>query len=213
MKTRKSLLLFLFTFFAYGVSKQKSINDDLIEINRINSNVILDIRYATTNNFTGKKIYPQAKCFLRRGTAKKINRIQKKLEALGLGLKIFDGYRPLSAQFKLYEVFPNEKYVANPYKKNFKGSKHNRGCAVDCTLVDLKTGKELKMPSEFDEFSQKAHLDYKNMDKESAKNCKLLGDIMEKNGFKRIYSEWWHFNDTDWKSYSVLDIAFSEIRQ
>lgn len=208
---RKSIILFLLILFAPSTSTQENSKHDLVEIKQVDTGIIFDIRYATENNFTGKKIYKQARCFLRRGTAEKIKKVQKKLKSMGLGLKIFDGYRPLAAQFTLYDAFPDSRYVANPYKENFKGSRHNRATAIDCTLVDLKTGKELKMPSEFDDFSEKAHLDYKKMDREAAKNCKLLEEIMKKNGFTSYYTEWWHFDDTDWKQYSVLNIDFSEI--
>ena len=180
----------------------KNSSHDLVDILTINPTIQLDIRYATTNNFTGKAVYPVSKCFLRKAVAQKIDSIQKELAHKGLGLKIFDGYRPLSVQRKFWEIFPDERYVANP--KN--GSRHNRGSAIDVTLVDLATGQELEMPSGFDDFTAKAHRDYNNMSENSKKNCQLLESYMIKYGFIPWPLEWWHFDDPDWPNYPILDI-------
>ena len=188
-----------------------SYTHNLVDISKINPDIVLDIRYATKNNFTKKILYPQAKCFLQKETADKLNKVQKELKTLGLGLKVFDGYRPYSIQFIMFKAFPDPQYVANPYNKNFKGSIHNRACAIDCTLVDLKTDKELAMPSKFDDFSSRAHRNYKKMPKKIRKNCKLLEQIMVKHGFSTFYNEWWHFNDKDWEKYPVLNISFQEL--
>ncbi len=180
----------------------------LVEVVKINSHIHLDIRYATTNNFTHRVVYPSAKCYLQREVAQALSEVQTELERLGVGLKIFDGYRPLSVQKIFWKIvsdkFPNtrerEKYVANPAK----GSKHNRGTAVDVTLIDLKTGKEFKMPSEYDDFSEKAHRNYEKMiSKEVKKNCKLLELTMKKHGFNGVSSEWWHFDFKDWQKYPI----------
>lgn len=191
-----------------------SLSAELVELVKINSNFVLDIRYATTNNFTGKKVYPSARCFLQQEAAEALDKVQQELEKQNLGLKIWDAYRPLSVQKIFWEIYPDENYVADPVK----GSRHNRGCAVDLTLIDLKTGQELVMPSEFDDFSEKAHRNYDKMEPETAKNCKLLQDIMEKHGFRGLSSEWWHFDfvgiDTAvgqevWKQYPVSDVAIA----
>ncbi|MFH1254060.1 MAG: D-alanyl-D-alanine dipeptidase [bacterium] len=183
---------------------------NLIEIKKINPTIKLDIRYATANNFTGKVIYPSAQCFLEKEAALALDAVQKELNAKGYGLKIFDGYRPLSVQKIFWEIYPDEKYVANPAK----GSKHNRGTAVDLTLIDIKSGKELKMPSEFDEFSSRANRNYPKMDNATAKhNCKLLESIMEKHGFIGLTSEWWHFDYKNWKKYPIQDISFTELEK
>ena len=187
-------------------AKQTKIHHDLVEIYTINPTIMLDIRYATKNNFTGQQVYPEARCFLRRKTAEKMNNVQKELKTMGLGLKIWDAYRPRSVQYVFWKLVPNPLYVGDPNK----GSKHNLGAAVDCTLID-KDGKELIMPSTFDDFSKKAHRDYANMSPEAAKNCKLLEDIMVKHGFSFYYNEWWHFNDIDWRQYDLLDIPFSDL--
>ncbi len=198
---RKIILCCIYLFFTFVTRAH-----DLVELCTINPNIKLDIRYATTNNFTKKKVYKSPRCFLCKATAQKIDRVQKELEKIGLGLKIWDGYRPRSVQYIFWKLVPNPQYVANPQK----GSNHNRGTAVDCTLVD-KNGKELEMPSEFDDFSAKAHRNYNAMTPEAAKNCKLLENIMVKHGFRFNYSEWWHFDDVDYKKYNLLDITFSEL--
>ena len=208
MKKNMLFLMVLLLLKTNGTIKKKPNN--LVEICKINPNIALDIRYATTNNFTGQVLYSQPRCFFVKETAEKINNVQKELETLGLGLKIFDGYRPYCTQCKLYDAALDKRYVANPYQGG-KPSKHCLGCAVDCTLIYLSTGKEVEMPSKFDEFSPKAHRDYKKMSKKAAKNCKLLELIMAKHGFGSIYHEWWHFNDLHYKKYSVLNIDFSEI--
>ena len=172
----------------------------LVDIQKINPHIRIDIRYATSNNFMKEKLYPEARCLLRHEVAEKISRIQTSLERQGLGLKIFDGYRPLSVQKKMWAKFPLEGYVANPAK----GSNHNRGAAVDITLVDAG-GNELSMPSPYDEFSERAHRDYQRGTPEQTQNRKLLEDEMAKEGFKGILTEWWHFDDKDCKNYPVLD--------
>lgn len=183
---------------------------NLIEIKKINPTIKLDIRYATANNFTGKVIYPSARCFLEKEVAKALDAVQKELNSMGYGLKIFDGYRPLSVQKIFWKIYPDEKYVANPAK----GSKHNRGTAVDLTLIDTKSGKELKMPSEFDEFSSRANRNYTKMENVTAKhNCKLLEFVMEKHGFIGLTSEWWHFDYKNWKKYPIQDISFTELEK
>jgi len=188
---------------------------DLVEVVKINPRIRLDIRYATTNNFAGKVVYPSARCYLQEPAAKALNLVQKELEKVGLGLKVFDGYRPLSVQRIFWAVvsdrFPDEKvraqYVANPAK----GSKHNRGTAVDLTLVDLETGEDVRMPSEYDDFSEKAHRKYETMSTKAGDNCLLLETVMKKYGFVPLQSEWWHFDWNDWQAYPIQDTTFAEL--
>lgn len=179
---------------------------DLVDVEKFIPGVVLDIRYATTNNFTGKKVYPAAKCYLRRATAEKLKLVYEELQTKKLGLKIYDGYRPLSVQKKFWELVPDDRYVANPAK----GSKHNRGGAVDITLVNSH-GVELAMPTPYDDFTEKAHQDYKDLPKNVIRNRALLRTVMEKHGFKNITTEWWHFDDVDWQSYELLDLSFEEL--
>src|SRR5579885_233016 len=129
---------------------------DLVNVATEIPTIHLDIKYATTDNFTGKKVYPVAKCYLRRSVVEKLKKVQEELLVMGLSLKIWDGYRPLSVQEIFWNLVPDERYVANPKK----GSRHNRGAAVDLTIVYADSGKELLMPTAIDDFTEKAHADY-----------------------------------------------------
>lgn len=175
-------------------------DEPLVDLARVDPRIVLDLRYATENNFLGRKLYPVARCLLRESVAHRLRRVQDDLEAQGLGLKVFDGYRPLSVQKKMWEVMPDPTYVADPAK----GSRHNRGAAVDLTLVDA-AGNELPMPSEFDEFTERAHRDYAGGTDEQRRNRRILQDAMERHGFTGLDSEWWHFDAPGWTSYPVLD--------
>ena len=152
-----------------------------------------ELRYATADNFTGQVIYDFTDAYLRYSTVKKLAAVNEDLVQLGLALKIWDGFRPVSAQFKLWEVCPDPTFVANP-TKGF--SSHSRGNTVDVTLVDLD-GTELEMPSAFDDFSGKANRDYSDTTKTAADHAELLEILMEKHGFDGYFDEWWHFYDTD----------------
>jgi D-alanyl-D-alanine dipeptidase len=179
-----------------------------VDLASINKRIRLDIKYATRDNFTHQKLYPTARCFLQRAVALKLDNIQRELEKKGLGLKIFDGYRPHSVQYKMWSAAPNKNYVADPKK----GSMHNRGAAVDLTLVDLKTGKELEMPTPFDELTKRAHRKYtQGISQCALKNCAQLEQIMVKYGFIPLSTEWWHFNDKEWSKYPLLDISFDQL--
>ncbi len=170
----------------------------LVDITTVNARIRLDIRYATTNNFTGRKVYPEARCLLREGTARKLSAVQRELEGMGLGLKVLDCYRPLEVQKKFWALAPDERYVANPAK----GSRHNRGAAVDVTLVTA-AGEELPMPTGFDDFTEKAHRDYQALPAEAIRNRALLERVMKKHGFDPLPTEWWHFDDADWRKYPI----------
>ena len=175
---------------------------DLVELKRTIPNLVLDIRYATTNNFTGQQLYPHARCFLHRAPAKKLRAVQTELAQSGLGLKIFDGYRPLSVQRKMWAVFPQPGYVADPKK----GSRHNRGAAVDVTVIRLSDGSELAMPTPYDDFTEQAHRDFKQLPEEVIRNRQLLEAVMTRHGFEGLPTEWWHFDDRDWPNYPLLDV-------
>ena len=206
-KIRKRIqaeIFYLFTVYCLlspvpSLAQQKS-NSDLVDILSINPTIVLDIRYATENNFTHHKLYPVVKCMLRREPAESLSAVQKELKIRGLGLKVFDGYRPLSIQKKLWKAVPDDRYVANPAK----GSRHNRGAAVDLTIVD-SLGHELEMPTPFDSFSDKAHCDYMKLPKNVLKNRALLERVMERHGFLRMSSEWWHFDFHSWGKFQILD--------
>lgn len=202
MKYFSILVLSLFVTVSFA---QKP--SDLVDVKKINSDFVLDLRYATNNNFLGEKVYPQARCFLRYEAAVQLNSVQKELESIGLGLKIFDGYRPLEVQRKMWEVMPDSRYVANPYKN---GSRHNRGAAVDVSLVD-SAGTELNMPTDFDDFSEKARQDYMNLPAEQRRNRWILRTVMEKHGFKPISSEWWHYDLEGWQKYGIVDVPLDSL--
>lgn len=176
----------------------------LVELLKLDNSFVIDIKYATKDNFTKKVIYPSAKCIINKDTASKLIRANNEFKKLGYTIKIFDAYRPHSAQKILWDAASDKSYVADPKK----GSNHNRGAAVDLTLVD-KSGKELPMPSNYDEFTKRARLDYKDCSKEKISNRELLGKVMVKCGFKRIGNEWWHFDDSNAKKFPVLDIPFN----
>lgn len=159
--------------------------------------VFVDLRYASNNNFTNQTIYKFKDAWLRYGTVKKLMAVAKELEEQGLYLKIWDGFRPVSAQFVLWEVCPNPKYVANP---NEGFSSHSRGNTIDLTLVD-KNGYELWMPTEFDDFSDKADRNYNDCSPDTASNALILENIMKKHGFNAYFNEWWHYSDTT--SYEI----------
>jgi len=141
--------------------------------------------------------------------AESLKKIQAYLRKQGLGLKIFDGYRPYSATVMFYETYHDTTYVASPYK----GSRHNRGCAMDLTIIDLKTGKELTMPTEYDSFKKEAWPTSPVADPVIRKNRKTLIDAMEKHGFKVNASEWWHFDFSGWQKFAVMDIDFEELEK
>lgn len=171
--------------------------EDFVRIVDYVPDVIVDLKYCTEDNFTGQQIYEFEDVFLRYGTVMKLKTVSEELSAQGLYLKIWDGFRPVSAQFKLWDICPDSTYVANP-NKGF--SNHSRGFAVDLTLVD-ESGAELEMPTGFDDFSAKADRDYSDCSKTAAENARLLESVMEKHGFSGYWGEWWHFNDT--RKYEV----------
>ncbi|CAN5578591.1 N/A [soil metagenome] len=181
----------------------------MVELTKLDNTIKLDIRYARVDNFVGKAVYPEARAFMQRPAAEALLRVHQKLKKQGFGLVIFDGYRPWSVTKLFWEVTPEDKrkFVANPKI----GSKHNRGCAVDLSLFNLRTGKFIEMPTDFDDFTEKASPNYKGGTKQQRKNRDLLRTTMEADGFTVNVNEWWHFDYKDWQDYDIYDIAFSEI--
>jgi D-alanyl-D-alanine dipeptidase len=182
---------------------------DLVELRTLDPTIKLDIRYATPNNLAGRAVYTQARAFLQRPAAEAMLRAHRALAADGYGLLIFDGYRPWRVTKLFWDVTPPEKheFVADPSK----GSKHNRGCAVDLSMYDLKSGREVEMPSVYDEMSARAYPDYTGGTSEQRARRDLLRKRMEAEGFTVEPNEWWHFNYRDWPQYPVLDIPFEAI--
>ena len=193
-------------YAATHVAEKKSF-DDLVNVASEIPTIVLDIRYATDNNFTGKTVYTQPVCYLRRAAVEKLKLVQEELKLQGLGLKIFDGYRPYDVQGVFWKLCPDPRYVSDPAN----GSKHNRGAAVDLTLISLATGNEIAMPSAFDDFTEKAHRKYAAMNPVAAKNCKLLEDAMTKHGFTGLPTEWWHFDFNGWEQYPLLNVSFETL--
>ncbi len=180
----------------------------LIELITLDPTIKLDIRYATENNFVGKKVYPEARAFLQEPAAKALVKVHKKLRKEGLGLVIFDGYRPWTITKLFWEVTSEDKrkFVANPAK----GSKHNRGCAVDLSIFDLKTGELIDMPSGYDEFTERASPNYSGGTELQRANRDKLRRLMEDVGFTVNPNEWWHFDYKNWEDYAIYDISFTE---
>lgn len=203
---RISLLVLSFSLLALGEEgnpAQPPPKEDLelIEVVTLIPNIVVDLPYATENNFFKRRFYGENRCFLRRGVVGKLALVQRDLNAQGLGLKLWDGYRPRSVQWEFWKVLPDPKYVADPKQ----GSRHNRGAAVDCTLVDLKTGHELLMPTAHDDFTPKAAAAFKLVPAEALKNRQTLQDAMTRHGFQIFESEWWHFDAPGWKGYALED--------
>lgn len=182
---------------------------DLVELTKLDKTIKLDIRYATVNNFVGRPVYAEPRAFLQRPAAEALVKVNKRLRKEGLGLVIFDGYRPWSVTKLFWNVVPEDKgkFVADPAK----GSKHNRGCAVDLSIYDLKTGKEIPMPSDFDEFTDRASPEYVGGTDEQRRNRDKLRHLMEAEGFTVNPNEWWHFDYNGWQEYAIYDIAFDEV--
>ena len=206
-------LLFFVSECYYGqpVEKGEFLQPDLFELIKLDSTFQLDIKYATDNNFLGRAVYSEARAFLQRPAAEALVRVNKKLRSEGYGLLIFDGYRPWSVTKQFWDAANEEQreigFVADPEK----GSRHNRGCAVDLTLYDLKTGKEVTMPSAYDEFTEQAHSEYAEGDLEPLRLRDLLRRAMESEGFQVLKEEWWHFDFKDWKLYPILNLPFEKL--
>ena len=191
----------------YKKSVSENSDKQLVELKNYIPDLKLDIRYATRNNFTNQAVYKNAKAFARLPVARSLKNVQAELKKSGLGLKIFDGYRPYSVTVKFFNLASDKSFVANPKD----GSRHNRGCAMDLTIINLKTGKDLKMPTPYDSFAAAASSDYKNLPGDVIKNRDLLINIMERNGFQVLENEWWHFDFNGWKNFELMDIAFEEL--
>jgi D-alanyl-D-alanine dipeptidase len=213
----KSAVAFLIGFFVLITScatkppheKGSFKESDLVELVKLDPSFQLDIRYATNNNLVGRPVYEEARAFLQRPAAEALVKVNKELKPLGYRLLIFDGYRPWSVTKIFWDITPKEdkKFVADPKE----GSRHNRGCAIDLSLYEIATGKEVKMTGEYDEMSKRSYPDYKGGTDDQRKMRDLLRNKMEANGFVVYEFEWWHFDFKDWKSYRIGNIPFSEI--
>jgi len=186
--------------------------DDLVDLTTLDRSIVLDLRYATADNFTRQKLYAVARCLLRREIAERLVRVQRALRAQGLGLAVWDCYRPISVQQRFWALVPDARYVAEPVFQDGRaiaGSKHNRGAAVDVTLVDAR-GRELEMPTAFDDFSERAHRDGAGWSAAARRNAHTLEAAMAEEGFAPLATEWWHFDGPDWQRYPLSDAPLGD---
>ncbi|HEX2098645.1 MAG TPA: M15 family metallopeptidase [Rubrobacteraceae bacterium] len=179
---------------------------ELVELQDEIPGIRLDIRYATSDNVMQEQLYPIVKALLRKPAAGSLAEVQQDLEARSLGLKVFDAYRPYEVTERMWEPIQNPAYVATPTK----GSRHNRGCAVDLTLVG-SSGEELLMPTGFDDFSEKAGHDYQDLPEEAIRNRELLREVMECHGFVALKTEWWHYDWQGWERFELLDLPLTSL--
>jgi zinc D-Ala-D-Ala dipeptidase len=183
---------------------------DLVDLARLDRRIKLDIRYATTGNFLSTPVYSSARAFLQRPAAHALLAAHRELRKHGYGLLIFDGYRPWYVTKIFWEATPPDKhqFVADPSL----GSRHNRGCAVDLTMYELKTGREAGMTGGYDEMSERSYPNYAGGTEAQRGRRDLLRRVMEAHGFKVFETEWWHFDYQDWEHYGIQNIPFEQIR-
>jgi len=196
-------------FALYQNQIEKDSTKALIDLEKFIPGLFVAVRYATENNFARTKFYESQKIFLRLPAAIALKNIQEDLQRQNLSLKIFDAYRPYSVTEKMWEFVHDDRYAASPKT----GSRHNRACAVDVTLVDLQTKNELEMPTPYDDFTEKAHHNYNNLPGNILKNRELLKTIMTKYGFEPLDSEWWHYDFSGWKNFELLNIPFEDLEK
>ena len=212
MFVQSLLTIFIVLFNTMPILAKEDIirKTELVEVVKLDPALKLDIRYATKNNFLNRPIYKVAKAFLQKPVAEDLIKANKELSKDGYGLLIFDGYRPWSITKLFWDETSHEKrkFVADPKI----GSIHNRGCAVDLTLYDLNSGKEIKMPSEYDTFSEAAYPSYMGGTVEERLKRDYLIKQMQKHNFNVYEYEWWHFNHNDCDKYEILDIKLEDIK-
>lgn len=197
------------TIEQYQLTIKKDSSKKMVLLKIFVPNIIFDWKYATKDNFTHQILYNNPDAFMRIEAAENLQKIAEDLAKIGLGLKVFDAYRPYSITQKMWQIVPNERYAANPAK----GSGHNRGIAVDITLYNLKNGQELLMPTAFDNFTEKAHANYSNLEKQVLENRAILINTMQKHGFIVLETEWWHFYLPNVEKYELMNIDFDELRK
>lgn len=201
---RAAVILVVFAWAPFAVAKPAQ-PDDFVDIAVAAPTVVRELRYATADNFTHQVVYPTARCLLRRDVAERIARVQAALAEKQLRLKLWDCYRPLSVQRRFWALVHDSRYVANPAK----GSRHNRGAAVDLTLVGAD-GRELDMGTPFDEFSPRAHRDASDLSAAAAANRATLTAAMAAEGFVGLPTEWWHFDAPGWQKYPIADTPLGD---
>lgn len=201
-------MIFIHVFLSIPAYNQAN---KLVELKSHVPNIHYALKYATKDNFTGKRIYPENtdQTFLVKDAADALAKVAIELEKKGMGILVWDAYRPHKATVKFWKLIHDERYVANPAK----GSGHNRGIAIDMTLFKLNSGELIKMPTGFDNFSDTAHHDFMAIDDEKIKNRAFLKNIMEQNGFQSFQTEWWHYSWPNNKGYKILNTPFQKIKK
>lgn len=199
---QKCFILIILAF--YSVVSAQKVEPELIKLDTLKDGFAYDIRYAGTNNFLKEPFYDCAVCYLRPEVAKALKEVNHYFCELGYRILLYDCYRPVSAQKKMWAAYPNPQYVANPYTS---GSIHNRGAAVDLSLVTLE-GEPVDMGTDHDFFGVQAHIDYTKLPKKVLENRKLLQKGMLLFGFETIRTEWWHFNYKKNYSFAIIDFNF-----
>jgi D-alanyl-D-alanine dipeptidase len=180
---------------------------ELVNLRNLNAGLRFDVRYATRDNFTRQQLYPMPAAWLRRDASEALLRVQRDLRAQGLGLKVFDAYRPLGVQQQMWNLIRDERYVSNPAKN---AGRHTRGTAIDVTLVDAR-GRELPMPTGYDDFSEKAHRGAQGIPPAAQRNALLLERTMTRHGFVPYPFEWWHFDFAGWERHPPLDVPLTSL--
>ena len=223
-----ALLLFIFIFPALCMGQKcrtaakvvtnpqallQSMNDDpekkLVALKKLIPGLHLDLRYATPNNFTKQVLYRHPVAYLRTAPAEALKQVEDELNKKGLALKLYDAFRPFSVTCKIWHLVPDKRYAANP----MKGSNHNRGLAVDLTIIDIRTGKELDMGTPFDNFTDTAHHSFTALPAQVLANRRLLKSVMRKFGFGIVPDEWWHYQWPNNKGYEVIDLDFDDLAE
>lgn len=178
----------------------------LVDIQEITPDIRVQMKYAGPDNFLKKKLYDSCRCLLVEDVARRLARVQEDVGRQGLHLKVWDCYRPRRVQYAMWEIVSDPAYVADPKE----GSKHNRGAAVDVTLVDAQ-GRELDMGTDHDDFTPRAHQEAEGLSEEIQRNRKILDEAMHRQGFECIATEWWHFDAEGWKDHPLLDVPLGSI--
>ena len=191
----------------YREQVRRAPEKELVDLAQAVPGVALDVRYATPENFMGRALYPVPRALLRRPAAEALAAAQRELAADGLGLAVWDAYRPYAVTVAMWEAIRDPDYVADPAK----GSRHNRGCAVDLTLVRLDTGEELPMPTAHDDFSERAAHAFTGLPPEVLANRERLRSVLERHGFAALPSEWWHYDFAGWERFELLDLSLEDL--
>jgi D-alanyl-D-alanine dipeptidase len=187
---------------------QASAGQRLVDLAERIPSIVLDIRYATPDNMLGEAVYPEARAFLREPVAEALAQVQESLEARGLGLCVYDAYRPYSVTVRMYEQIQDENFAAPPWR----GSRHNRGCSVDVGLVKSSNGERVPLPTDFDELTPATSSRYGDLPAHVMLNRSILLATMHYYGFVNYPGEWWHFDHERWQEFDLLDLPFAAVK-